>query len=124
MRTPSFGWACVVGATLWLAQGVAAAPAFAGAEEGRPIYVAKCQACHGPTGRGDGPAARALPKAPRDFTDPNFWAQTTDDAVKSVVRQGLPGTIMRGFPMPDDQASNLLAYLKSFAEQPKPTPTP
>ena len=48
MRTPSLGWAGVVGAVLLLA---AEPPAVAGAEEGRPIYVAKCQACHGATGR-------------------------------------------------------------------------
>ncbi|MCB9685969.1 MAG: cytochrome c [Alphaproteobacteria bacterium] len=118
MRTPSRGWAWVVGATLL----TATAPAFAGAEEGRPIYVAKCQACHGASGKGDGPAARALPKPPRDFTSAEFWSSTTDDAVKTVVRQGLPGTIMRGFPMPDDQADNLLAYLRSLAENPAPKP--
>ena len=89
-------------------------PAHAGAEEGRAIYVAKCQSCHGPQGRGDGPAARALPKRPRDMTQPSFWTEFGDDQVRTLITQGKPGSIMRGFPMPDDQLADLLAYLKSL----------
>ncbi|MEQ1564828.1 MAG: cytochrome c [Myxococcota bacterium] len=85
-------------------------------EPGREIYVAKCQSCHGVEGRGDGPAARALPKRPRDFTSPAFWSSTTDDQVRAVIANGLPGTIMRGFPMPRSQQDELLAYLRSFQQ--------
>ena len=89
-------------------------PANAAEGDGRAIYVAKCQACHGTAGRGDGPAARALPKKPKDMTDRAFWTENGDDAVKSTILQGKPGSIMRGFPMPDDQLTDLLAYLKSL----------
>ena len=88
--------------------------AHAGADEGRAIYVAKCQSCHGTDGRGDGPASRALPKRPRDMTDPAFWKEFSETQVRTTVSQGKPGSIMRGFPMPDDQLSDLLAYLKSL----------
>lgn len=82
---------------------------------GREIYVAKCQACHGERGRGDGPAARALPKKPKDFSSAAYWASVDEAQVKRVITGGLPGTIMRGFPMPADQLDQLLAYLKGFA---------
>ena len=91
----------------------------AGPEEGRAIYVAKCLACHGEKGQGDGPAAMALPKKPRDFTSPDFWASTNNAQVRRVITTGLPGTIMRKFPMPDRQLDDLVAYLRSLA-RPKP----
>lgn len=99
-----------------------AVPASAAVDDGKSIYTAKCSACHGASGKGDGPAARALPKPPRDFTDPAFWAGTNDDAVKTVIKNGLPGTIMRGFPMPEDQSAALVAYLRSFAAPAPPGP--
>lgn len=36
--------------------------------EGADIYAAYCQACHGPTGRGNGPAARAFTTPIPDLT--------------------------------------------------------
>jgi mono/diheme cytochrome c family protein len=35
---------------------------------GRFEYHAKCAACHGPAGKGDGPAAKSLTKAPADLS--------------------------------------------------------
>ena len=98
------------------------AVAWGGTEEGRALYVAKCQACHGTTGKGDGPASRALPKKPKDFTTAEFWSSTTDARLEAVILNGLPGTIMRGFgPMAPEQLSDLVAYLKSLAPaDPKP----
>jgi mono/diheme cytochrome c family protein len=90
-------------------------PAEAAPDPGREIYVAKCQSCHGVEGKGDGPAARALPKRPRDFTSPAFWSSTTEQQVRTVILTGLPGTIMRGFPMPDQQLDDLVRYLQSLA---------
>lgn len=99
--------------------------AFASDDEGRAIYVAKCLACHGDAGRGDGPAARALPKKPRDFSLKEFWSSTTDADVKAVITEGKPGTIMRGFPMADEQLTALVDYLKTLqVAAPAPAPAP
>lgn len=38
------------------------------AEAGRQIYRIYCHGCHGPDGRGDGPAASGLTVAPTDLT--------------------------------------------------------
>ncbi len=83
-------------------------------EKGRSIYVARCQSCHGETGRGDGPAAKALPKAPRDFSSADYWTTTKEAQIRMYITQGKPGTIMRAFPMPEDQLVPLLAYLRSM----------
>jgi mono/diheme cytochrome c family protein len=84
-------------------------------EKGKSIYVARCQSCHGSTGKGDGPAAAAFPKKPRDFSMQDYWTAMNDDQLRLYILQGKPGTIMRGFPMPDDQLLLLVAYLKSFS---------
>lgn len=44
---------------------------------GREIYAAKCAACHGERGAGDGPAASALPIKPAPFTDTAMVAGMT-----------------------------------------------
>lgn len=102
--------------TLFSASIAQAGPSAADLQAGRSIYVAKCQACHGDEGRGDGPAAQALPKQPRDFTSAAFWASTTDEQVRMVITNGFPGTIMRGFPMPANQLDQLVAYLRSLRQ--------
>jgi len=38
------------------------------AYEGRMLYVSYCQLCHGSTGKGDGPLARAMQISPADLT--------------------------------------------------------
>jgi mono/diheme cytochrome c family protein len=45
-----------------------ATPTAADIEAGRQLFRIYCHGCHGPGGRGDGPAARGLAVAPRDLT--------------------------------------------------------
>jgi mono/diheme cytochrome c family protein len=86
-------------ALLAAAAGVAPAPAAPGA-----LYQQHCAACHGPDGRGDGPAAGLLAPRPRDFTagrykfrsTPTGTLPTVDDVVRTI-RAGLPGTAMPGY---------------------------
>jgi len=88
--------------------------AFADPNPGQATYVAKCQACHGPQGKGDGPAARALPKPPRDFTSPEFWAGQTSEKLRSTITTGKPGSAMRGFKMSETQLDALVTYIESL----------
>jgi len=37
-------------------------------DSGKQMFIHYCAACHGPSGKGDGPAAAAFKKAPRDLT--------------------------------------------------------
>lgn len=84
---------------------------------GKPVYDAKCVACHGATGKGDGPAALALQKPPPDFTTAEFWKGMTDDRIRAILTNGNPGGTMRAFPIKPEQMDALLVYLRTF--QPK-----
>ena len=50
----------------------AAKQASSSPSEGALLYAENCAACHGESGRGDGPAARAVHVRPRDFRDEAF----------------------------------------------------
>jgi len=48
-----------------------------------------CGACHGPEGKGDGPAGAALNPTPADFSNPEFWNdERTDAHLKKVITEG------------------------------------
>ena len=93
-------------------------------ENGKSIYVARCQSCHGATGRGDGPASAAFTRKPRDFSAKEYWDDMTDDRLRLYIIEGKPGTIMRGFPMADEQLAPLVVYLRSFPTTAAAAPTP
>jgi hypothetical protein len=42
------------------------------------IYQRSCASCHGRTGASNGPAARALPQDPADFTNEDLMRKVTD----------------------------------------------
>lgn len=62
------------------------------AERGKELYDRHCLACHGPLGKGDGPAAAALVVKPPDLSN-GFGARSDDQLVEIVLRGrgGMPG---------------------------------
>jgi mono/diheme cytochrome c family protein len=73
----------------------------ASAPLGARIYAQHCAVCHGPDGRGNGPAAPSLIPRPRDFTLGQFkykstpLAQAPSDAdLTKIVADGLPASSM------------------------------
>ena len=58
------------------------------ADTGKALYAARCAACHGDTGHGDGPVARKLPDSPTRFSDP-AWRKSVNQAyVREVITYG------------------------------------
>jgi cytochrome c553 len=57
--------------------------------EAADIFESRCVACHGPEGRGDGPAASNLNPKPRDFHN-RKWQKSIDDATiaRAIVYGG------------------------------------
>ena len=104
--------------------GSAAASGTASAKpgRGRELYKANCVACHGESGRGDGPGAGVLKPPPRDHTDRAYMSTLSDQEIGDIIKMG--GAI-KGKPlMPSHPQINgadlaaVIAYVRSLS-QPK-----
>ena len=91
------------------------------AADGRALYQGNCAICHGPAGRGDGPMARDLEKAPKDLTlialrygdgFPRAQVMSLIDgyARSDVDRPGMPefGALLEGDLIPFDSGDGRL----------------
>ncbi len=88
------------------------------------IYARRCAVCHGPDGRGNGPAAPSLIPRPRDFTLGQFKYKSTaaglppsDDDLFRTVSEGLNASAM---PYARDLLSEaeirlVIGYIKGFS---------
>ena len=93
------------------------------ASVGEQIYARHCAVCHGPDGRGNGPAAPALHPRPRDFTSGAFKLSSTPSGqpptiedLRQVILHGMPGSSM---PAWDDVLTSadvdaVAEYVRSF----------
>lgn len=79
---------------------------------GKTVYVAKCAACHGDSGKGDAPGLVGGPSAaPKAFT-----AALSLPQIFSTVRSGVAGGIMPAFKqeITDEDLWNVTAYVQSL----------
>ncbi len=95
--------------------------------EGALIYADKCAACHGLQGRGDGPQAATLSRAPANFTDQNWMSKATGIGLYRAISEGVAPN-MPGFSTELSEADRvaLVAYLRSLTfdmSVPKAIPT-
>ena len=103
---------------------------------GQRIFLQHCQTCHGPDGRGNGPAAPSMSPRPRDFTLGQFKYVSTppggpaaDADLIRTVRDGLQASAMPYFGdlLSDEELRAVVAYLRSLgprAEPAAPLPVP
>src|SRR5688500_8502994 len=54
----------------------------------REVFTETCVMCHGLSGRGDGSASANLMPRPRDYTDPTWQANVTDEQIRKVILEG------------------------------------
>lgn len=78
------------------------------------LYGEQCAVCHGTDGHGDGPGAKGLEPAPRNFHDGAVMEQSSPFKFYNALRLGIAGTSMASFAdrLPDDQLWSL-AFLMS-----------
>jgi cytochrome c oxidase cbb3-type subunit 3 len=91
--------------------------------QGRQIYFARCVACHGSDGRGDGPLAKNLVGPPvGNLTDSEWKHGDRPEQVIVVIGQGVPNTRMDGWGRVLDppEIKALAAYVYYLAKQPVP----
>jgi mono/diheme cytochrome c family protein len=105
-------------------QAKAAAPAAAPItpamlEQGRGVYKTYCAACHGESGRGDGPGAGVMKPPPRDHTDRAYMSTLTDEDLAKVIQMGgaIKGKpLMPGNPqIKGADLAALVAYTRSLS---------
>lgn len=85
---------------------------------GKAIYVRDCLSCHGVIGRGDGPAAKDLPKKCGDLSDPKMWEQT-DGALFWKISEGRAP--MTGYEklLSEEDRWHVVNYLRTLVPKPK-----
>ncbi len=67
---------------------------------GKKAFGTYCAVCHGPNGKGDGPAASGLKPPPRNFTSPKGWTRGYTIAdIYTTITEGVKGTGMAAFDM-------------------------
>ncbi len=70
------------------------------AQKGQQLFQESgCQACHGPEGKGDGPAGKNLNPPPRDYSHKMAYKQgySVEDITNTLLT-GVPGTTMAPYP--------------------------
>ena len=87
---------------------------------GRELYKANCVACHGESGKGDGPGAGVLKPPPRDHTDRAYMSKLSDKEIGDIIKMG--GAV-KGKPlMPShpqingDNLDALVAFVRSLSQ--------
>ncbi|RMH08694.1 MAG: cytochrome c [Nitrospirae bacterium] len=92
--------------------------------QGKRLYetVGLCAACHGKSGKGDGPAGKPLRIGPRDFTNCRFHQVRTDGELFWILKNGSPGTGMMPMVKPkghltEEQGWAILAYERQFCKE-------
>ena len=58
------------------------------AAEAAQIFATRCFTCHGPEGAGDGPGSVNLSPAPRNFQDPAWQAEVSDEHIANIIQYG------------------------------------
>jgi mono/diheme cytochrome c family protein len=83
---------------------------------GKVVFTAQCFSCHGPAGKGDGPAAKDLNPKPRDLSDQKILSQT-DGALFWKISTGRK-------PMPEfekliseDERWHVINYVRTLSPQ-------
>lgn len=84
--------------------------------EGRTIYATACVSCHGPSGKGDGPAGLALPQRPGDLSAPALLQQSDGELLWKISEGKTP---MPAFKTAynDNQIWSVINYIRTFADE-------
>jgi putative heme-binding domain-containing protein len=99
MRIPGIAVLVVCSSTVWSQTEV-------DIEDGKATFRSNCAFCHGLTGGGGrGPALKLG----------RFLHGSTDDDIKAVILNGVPGTTMPSFDFEKDELAHLVAYVRSWS---------
>jgi len=103
----------VIGATVAALTG--AVTSYLWAAGAKDVYDDKCAGCHGPGGKGDGPAGKMLQPPPQDFAA--ALKGKSDDYIRKVIKEGgaangKSASMPPSSDLTDDQIKSLADYIK------------
>lgn len=84
----------------------------------------RCSACHGESGKGDGPAAVALNPKPRNYTDCKEMGKRSDAELFKVIKEGgaaaglSPLMVAFGSQLSDKEIWDVIAFIRSIPNPP------
>ena len=84
------------------------------ASTGATVFKTNCESCHGPQGKGDGPAGAALDPAPKDLSV--LQTQAGDDYLFWRINTGKEGTSMvpwKGI-LTDEQIWQVVSFIRTL----------
>ena len=86
--------------------------------KGKAVYEKHCLVCHGPQGKGDGPAGRMLKPPAADFTSADGKKKSEGD-LRIIVENGKPGTAMGPWKgqLSQPELNDLMAYVMTLRKQ-------
>lgn len=87
--------------------------------EGKNLFVSACLPCHGPAGKGDGPAAVSLERngakiRPGNLSDPKMWQQA-DGAIFWKISEGNSPMPAFGEALTEEQRWQIINYVRTLA---------
>jgi cytochrome c553 len=89
------------------------------------LFATVCATCHGMDGTGNGPGASALNPKPRNYTDPAWQANITDEQIKQTILKGGQGVgkspMMPAQPQLQDHPEvldELVQIIRKFGKHP------
>lgn len=86
--------------------------------KGMEIFQANCAACHGPEGKGNGPAAAALNPKPRNLSDAEYVSTLSNEHLVKVITEGgasvgkSPMMAAWGGILSENDILNVIAYVR------------
>lgn len=89
---------------------------------GNVKYQQLCASCHGASGKGDGPAAKALNPKPRNHTDAKYMKTISDEYIAKITKLGgvavgkSPLMPPWGGVLSDADLQNLVAFMRSLSK--------
>jgi mono/diheme cytochrome c family protein len=120
-RLPVFGLlsALLVGGCSRAPEESAPHPDATASQEGETIFQTRCFVCHGREGKGNGPASTGLGASVRDLTSPSWQDSTSDETIRSVIRNGAQAVggsaaMTPNRDLSDAQIQSLVRYIRGI----------
>ena len=85
---------------------------------GKAVDERHCQSCHGPSGRGDGPAAASLKVPPTNFQRFQSFLKSDEELLRTI-EHGVVFSPMHSWRgrLTDEEMQDVVAYIRFISQQ-------